>query len=71
MLKLDIYLIELINQVNKTSIIVDAARYIEELKQKVVKLNQEIAHAQSAVKQATMPMVYMYKLYIYLDVLIF
>ncbi|KAJ1699063.1 hypothetical protein LUZ63_007575 [Rhynchospora breviuscula] len=45
------------NAVDKTSILGDAARYIEELKQKVVKLNQEIAHAQSAVKQTTMPKV--------------
>ncbi|XP_078160366.1 uncharacterized protein LOC144555812 [Carex rostrata] len=45
------------NAVNRTSIIVDAARYIEELKQKVVKLNQEIAHAQKVVKQTTRPMV--------------
>ncbi|CAN6569051.1 unnamed protein product [Malus baccata var. baccata] len=32
---------------NKTSIIVDASKYIEELKQKVERLNQDIANAQT------------------------
>lgn len=32
----------LIWQVNKTSIIVDAAKYIEELKEKIDKLNEEL-----------------------------
>ncbi|KAM1054164.1 hypothetical protein FF1_001587 [Malus domestica] len=35
------------NALNKTSIIVDASKYIEELKQKVERLNQDIANAQT------------------------
>ncbi|XP_073009624.1 uncharacterized protein [Typha latifolia] len=36
---------------NEMSIIVDASRYIEKLKQKVVRLHQEIACTQNIVKQ--------------------
>ncbi|XP_008782614.1 uncharacterized protein LOC103702096 [Phoenix dactylifera] len=42
---------------NKTSIIIDASKYIEELKQKVERLNQEIACAQNVVEEDPMPMV--------------
>ncbi|XP_021291314.1 uncharacterized protein LOC110421909 isoform X2 [Herrania umbratica] len=43
--------------VNKTSIIVDASRYIEELKEKVDKLNQEIETSQISTSQNPLPMV--------------
>ncbi|XP_022722926.1 uncharacterized protein LOC111280037 isoform X5 [Durio zibethinus] len=43
--------------VNKTSIIVDASRYIEELKEKVDKLNQEISTSQTSTSQNPLPMV--------------
>ncbi|KAJ3682883.1 hypothetical protein LUZ60_013110 [Juncus effusus] len=39
--------------VNKTSIVIDASRYIQELKQKVVRLNQEIACMQNTTKSVT------------------
>ncbi|XP_073009631.1 transcription factor bHLH61-like isoform X5 [Typha latifolia] len=42
---------------NEMSIIVDASRYIEKLKQKVVRLHQEIACTQNIVKQEHVPMV--------------
>ncbi|KAK6932943.1 hypothetical protein RJ641_035837 [Dillenia turbinata] len=43
---------------NKTSIIVDASKYIQELKQKVERLNQDIATAQnSAHHQNPLPVV--------------
>ncbi|XP_022760970.1 transcription factor SCREAM2-like isoform X1 [Durio zibethinus] len=42
--------------VNKTSIIVDASRYIEELKEKVEKLNQEIGTSQISTSQNPLPM---------------
>ncbi|XVF60124.1 hypothetical protein PTKIN_Ptkin08bG0018500 [Pterospermum kingtungense] len=43
---------------NKTSIIVDASKYIEELKQKVERLNQDISAAQtSSHDQNPLPMV--------------
>ncbi|KAL5799772.1 hypothetical protein ACOSQ3_032868 [Xanthoceras sorbifolium] len=42
---------------NKTSIIVDASKYIEELKQKVESLNQDIATAQTSSDQNPLPMV--------------
>ncbi|XP_054799788.1 uncharacterized protein LOC129304142 isoform X2 [Prosopis cineraria] len=43
---------------DKTSIILDATKYIEELKQKVEKLNQDIATAETTSKnQNHMPMV--------------
>ncbi|OAY78995.1 uncharacterized protein LOC109723745 [Ananas comosus] len=42
---------------NKASIIIDASKYIEELKQKVVRLNQEIACAQNNIKESPLPMV--------------
>ncbi|KAJ1417742.1 hypothetical protein SESBI_16412 [Sesbania bispinosa] len=43
-------------KVNKTSIIIDASKYIEGLKQKVERLNQDIANAQTS-SDATLPMV--------------
>ncbi|XP_061375138.1 uncharacterized protein LOC133317290 [Gastrolobium bilobum] len=43
--------------INKTSIIIDASKYIEELKQKVERLNQDIATAQTSSDQNTLPMV--------------
>ncbi|KAH0979595.1 hypothetical protein GBA52_006772 [Prunus armeniaca] len=45
---------------NKTSIIVDASKYIEELKQKVERLNEDIANAQtssSSSDQTPLPVV--------------
>uniref|UniRef100_A0A5B7C649 ACT domain-containing protein n=1 Tax=Davidia involucrata TaxID=16924 RepID=A0A5B7C649_DAVIN len=42
--------------VNKTSIIVDASKYIEELKGKVERLNQEVATSQSSSDQNPLPM---------------
>jgi hypothetical protein len=36
---------------SNTSILMDASKYIKELKQKVVRLNQEIACAQDALRQ--------------------
>ncbi|KAG4989859.1 hypothetical protein AAZX31_11G238800 [Glycine max] len=42
---------------NKTSIIIDASKYIEELKQKVERLNQHVANAQTSSDQNTLPMV--------------
>ncbi|KAJ4720171.1 Transcription factor bHLH61-like protein [Melia azedarach] len=42
---------------NKTSIVVDASKYIQELKQKVERLNQDIANAQTSSDQNTLPMV--------------
>ncbi|KAJ9185454.1 hypothetical protein P3X46_005092 [Hevea brasiliensis] len=42
---------------NKTSIIVDASKYIEELKEKVERLNQEVGTSQaSATSQNQLPM---------------
>ncbi|KAE8662764.1 transcription factor bHLH93-like isoform X2 [Hibiscus syriacus] len=41
--------------VNKTSIIVDASRYIEELKEKVEMLNQEIGTSQMSTSQNPLP----------------
>ena len=35
-------------QLNKTSIIVDASKYIEDLKQKVQRLNQDVPNAQTS-----------------------
>ncbi|KAB2011678.1 hypothetical protein ES319_D09G036700v1 [Gossypium barbadense] len=43
--------------VNKTTIIVDASKYIEELKQKVERLNQDISAAQTSNDQNALPMV--------------
>ncbi|XP_042504173.1 transcription factor bHLH61-like isoform X3 [Macadamia integrifolia] len=40
---------------NKTSIIVDASKYIEELKQKVESLNQDIATAQNSSDPNPLP----------------
>ena len=48
----------LILQVNKASIIVDATRYIEELKQKVDGLNSELGTAESSISQDELPMVH-------------
>ncbi|URE46947.1 basic helix-loop-helix domain containing protein [Musa troglodytarum] len=42
---------------NKTSIIMDASKYIEELKKKVDKLNREITCTQERVNDSTLPMV--------------
>ncbi|KAG2406745.1 hypothetical protein LR48_Vigan03g302100 [Vigna angularis] len=42
---------------NKTSIIIDASKYIQELKQKVEELNQDLANAQTSTGQNTLPMV--------------
>ncbi|XP_077216824.1 transcription factor SCREAM-like protein [Tasmannia lanceolata] len=42
---------------NKTSIIVDASKYIKELKQKVERLNQDIAISQNPSDQNQLPMV--------------
>ncbi|KAL6660113.1 hypothetical protein ACP70R_002235 [Stipagrostis hirtigluma subsp. patula] len=42
---------------SNTSIIMDASEYIKELKQKVVRLNQEIACAQDALRQSSYPTV--------------
>ncbi|OWM69896.1 hypothetical protein CDL15_Pgr025745 [Punica granatum] len=44
---------------NKTSILVDASKYIEELKQKVERLNQDMEEfAESSSEQSSLPMVY-------------
>lgn len=45
-------------QLNKTSIIVDASKYIEKLKQKVERLNQEIASAETSSVHNPLPMVF-------------
>ncbi|KAI4306919.1 hypothetical protein L6164_030159 [Bauhinia variegata] len=42
---------------SKTSIIIDASKYIEELKQKVERLNQDIATGQTSADQNSLPMV--------------
>ncbi|XP_065871501.1 uncharacterized protein [Euphorbia lathyris] len=42
---------------NKTSIIVDATKYIEDLKHKVDRLNQDMASAQSSTHQNPLPLV--------------
>ncbi|OAY38336.1 uncharacterized protein LOC110624550 [Manihot esculenta] len=42
---------------NKTSIIVDATKYIEELKQKVERLNQDIESSQASSQRNPLPMV--------------
>lgn len=44
-------------QLNKTSIIIDASKYIEELKQKVERLNEDLAVAQNPIDQNPLPMV--------------
>ncbi|RWR79010.1 transcription factor SCREAM2 isoform X1 [Cinnamomum micranthum f. kanehirae] len=41
---------------NKTSIIIDASKYIEELKQKVERLNEDLAVAQNPTDQNPLPM---------------
>ncbi|XP_062211208.1 uncharacterized protein LOC133912472 isoform X1 [Phragmites australis] len=45
------------SQLSNTSIIMDASEYIKELKQKVVRLKQEIACAQDALRQNSYPTV--------------
>jgi len=45
-------------QLKKTSIIIDASKYIQELKQKVEELNQDLANAQTSTDQNTLPMVF-------------
>ncbi|XP_057471400.1 transcription factor SCREAM2-like isoform X1 [Actinidia eriantha] len=42
--------------VNKTSILVDASKYIEELKEKVERLNQDVATSQSSSGHDSLPM---------------
>ncbi|KAL4377878.1 hypothetical protein GQ457_02G020820 [Hibiscus cannabinus] len=42
--------------INKASIIVDASKYIQELKQKVERLNQDVAAAQTSNNQNPLPM---------------
>ncbi|KAK8495099.1 hypothetical protein V6N13_038730 [Hibiscus sabdariffa] len=42
--------------INKTSIIVDASRYIQELKEKVEMLNQEIGTSRMSTSQNPLPM---------------
>ncbi|KAF8402532.1 hypothetical protein HHK36_010617 [Tetracentron sinense] len=42
---------------NKTSIIVDASKYIKELKQKVERLNQDVATGQSSTDPNPLPVV--------------
>ncbi|KAI8019530.1 hypothetical protein LOK49_LG04G00739 [Camellia lanceoleosa] len=45
-----------IEEVNKTSIIVDASKYIEQLKRKVERLSQDVASSQSSNGQNSLPM---------------
>lgn len=45
-------------QLNKTSIIIEASEYIQELKQKVEELNQDIANAKTSSDQNFLPMVF-------------
>ncbi|KAL4606419.1 hypothetical protein ACB092_09G101300 [Castanea dentata] len=45
------------NALNKASIIVDASKYINELKQKVERLNQDIGTSQSSKAQNSLPAV--------------
>lgn len=48
----------LLQQLNKTSIIVDASKYIVELKQKVERLNQDIEEfPESSTTQSPLPAV--------------
>ncbi|KAL2332813.1 hypothetical protein Fmac_014026 [Flemingia macrophylla] len=42
---------------NKTSTIIDASKYIQELKQKVERLSHDVANAQTSSHQNTLPMV--------------
>ena len=44
-------------QVNETSIIVDASKYIEELKEKVDRLNQDLSSMQSPASEVSFPTV--------------
>lgn len=43
--------------INKTSVLLDASKYIQELKQKVERLNQDIASAQSSSENNSWPVV--------------
>ncbi|KAL0375420.1 UNVERIFIED_CONTAM: hypothetical protein Sradi_3457700 [Sesamum radiatum] len=43
--------------VNRASIVVDASRYIQELKERVEKLNQDIATLQTSNQQSSLPAV--------------
>ncbi|KAJ3688325.1 hypothetical protein LUZ61_017489 [Rhynchospora tenuis] len=45
------------NALNETSIVLDASRYIKELKQKVMKLNRELAASQSIISDNQSPLV--------------
>jgi hypothetical protein len=44
-------------QLNDTSIVIDASKYIENLKEKVERLNEEIASAESSSVHNPLPMV--------------
>lgn len=46
-----------VHQLNKTSIIVDASKYIEELKEKVERLDQEIGTSQTSSDHDPLPVV--------------
>lgn len=50
-------------QLNKASIIVDASKYINELKQKVERLNQDTGTSQSSKSQNSLPAVHIYIYY--------
>lgn len=58
-------------QLSDTSIIMDASEYIKELKQKVVRLNQEIACAQNALRQNSYPTVPTASITLYLHICIY
>lgn len=45
-------------QMNKTSIVVDASKYIEELKQQVETLNQEIGTSEASTVENSLPVVH-------------
>lgn len=51
-------------QVNKTTIIVDASKYIEELKEKVERLTQDISAAQTSDDQNPLPMVIKFLIFV-------
>ncbi|XP_057808277.1 transcription factor SCREAM2-like isoform X2 [Salvia miltiorrhiza] len=46
-----------LKKVNKASIVVDASRYIEELKERVETLNQDVATLQNSSRQDSLPAV--------------
>lgn len=45
-------------QLNESSIVIDASKYIEKLKQKVERLNEEIASAETSTVHDPLPMVF-------------